>query len=161
MNDSERKKTIWHIVIFSFLVMVVAWIGPMLGGSPSSSGLGFIIWGTAPLLVSVLMRTVTRDWSDVGIRPAIRKNVLWYTVSILAYPVIMICTVLIGTMISVSSVSEFSIVPYLTTVLPALAVFFFFAIFEEFGWRGYLAPKLASVGNTFAIYAGMESAGGA
>jgi membrane protease YdiL (CAAX protease family) len=154
MNDPERKKTLWHIVIFSSLVTLVAWIGPMLGGSPSSPGLGFIIWGTAPLLVSVLMRAVTRDWSDVGIKPAVGKNILWYILSIVAYPVIMVCTVLIGIMISVSSVSGFSIVTYLATVLPALAVFFFFALFEEFGWRGYLAPKLASVGiNSYLAHA--------
>jgi membrane protease YdiL (CAAX protease family) len=30
-------------------------------------------------------------------------------------------------------------------VLPGLGVFFIFAIFEEFGWRGYLSPKIASL----------------
>ncbi|GAH73914.1 unnamed protein product, partial [marine sediment metagenome] len=46
MNDSERKKTIRYIVIFSVLVNVVAWTGPLLGGDPTSPGLGFLIWGT-------------------------------------------------------------------------------------------------------------------
>jgi membrane protease YdiL (CAAX protease family) len=146
MSDAERKKTIWYIVIFSFLVMVIAWMSPLLGGNPSSPGLGFLIWGIAPLLVSILMRSVTRDWSDVGVKPAIRKNVRWYILSIVAYPVIMVLTLLSGAMISISSVSGFSMGLYLQTVLPALAIFFIFALFEEFGWRGYLAPKLASIG---------------
>ena len=87
MNTSERKKTIWHIVIFSVLVNLVAWAGPMLGGDPTSPGLGFLVWGTAPILVSLVMRAVTRDWSDLGVRPGIRKNARWYVVSLLVYPV--------------------------------------------------------------------------
>ncbi len=39
MNDSERTKAIRYIVIFSVLVNVVAWIGPLLGGDPTSPGL--------------------------------------------------------------------------------------------------------------------------
>ncbi|MCJ7534349.1 MAG: hypothetical protein MUO57_02310, partial [Anaerolineales bacterium] len=87
MNDSDRKKTIRYIVIFSVLVNLVAWTGSLLGGDPTSPGLGFLIWGTAPILVSLLMRAVTRDWSDLGARPAIRTNIRWYLVSLLAYPV--------------------------------------------------------------------------
>ena len=146
MNDSEHKKTIWLVVIFSVLVTVVAWIGPGLGGSPASPGLGFILWGTAPLLVSLLMRAVTRDWSDLGLRPELKKNSRWYLLSALALPVLMVLTLLVGVLISISSVSEFSMGPYLQTALTALPIFFILAIFEEAGWRGYLAPKLASLG---------------
>jgi membrane protease YdiL (CAAX protease family) len=146
VDDSERKKTIRYIVVFSVLVNVVAWIGTLLGGDPTSPGLGFLIWGTAPILVSVLMRAVTRDWSDLGARPAIRENVRWYLVSLLAYPVAIALALLIGSLISASSVSEFSIGPYIRAALPAMVIFFFFALFEEVGWRGYLAPKMYSLG---------------
>jgi membrane protease YdiL (CAAX protease family) len=154
MNYSERKKTIRYIVIFSVLVNVVAWIGPFLGGDPTSPGLGFLIWGTAPILVSVLMRAVTRDWSDLGARPAIKKNIRWYLVSLLAYPVAIALALFIGSLISASSVSEFSMGPYIQAALPAMVIFFFFALFEEVGWRGYLAPKMYSLGiNTYVAHA--------
>jgi membrane protease YdiL (CAAX protease family) len=154
MNDSERKKTILFIIIFSILVNVVAWIGPLLGGDPTSPGLGFLIWGTAPLIVSLLMRSVARDWSDLGMRPGIRKNIRWYLVSGLAYPVAIALALLIGSLVSASSVSEFFIGSFIQAALPAIVIFFFFALFEEVGWRGYLAPKMYSLGiNVYLAHA--------
>lgn len=44
--------------------------------------------------------------------------------------------------------------PYLKMVLPGIAVFLITATFEEIGWRGYMVPKLASIGiNTYLAYA--------
>jgi membrane protease YdiL (CAAX protease family) len=145
MTNPERSQTIRYIVIFSVLVNLVAWLGPLLGGDPSSPGLGFLVWGTAPILVSLLMRAITRDWSDLGIKPEIKKNIRWYLISLLAYPVAIALALLIGYLISVTSFSEFSIGSYVQATLPAMVIFFFFALFEEVGWRGYLAPKMYSL----------------
>jgi membrane protease YdiL (CAAX protease family) len=154
MDASKRKQTTLYIVIYSVLVLGIAAISPLLGGSPASPGLGFMLWGTAPLLVAVLMRLVTRDWSDVGMRPGIRRNALWSIVSILAFPFSMVLSVFMGSLVQASSVSGFSLIPYFNTFLAALPMFFIFAIFEEFGWRGYLGPKLASLGiNDYLAYA--------
>lgn len=154
MKNDERKKTIWSIAIFCILVMVITFTAPLLGGSLSKPGPGVILWGMAPMLVALLMRTVTHDWSDAGFKPAIRKNVRWYLFIILGGPVMMVLLVLAGKITSFSAVSGFSLLPYLKMVLPGIVVFFITATFEEVGWRGYLVPKLASLGiNNFLAYA--------
>lgn len=154
MNITERSKAIQYVLIFSVLVNIVAWLGSLLGGDPGSPGIGFLIWGTAPILVSLLMRAVTRDWSDLGIRPAIRRNIGWYLVSLLAYPIAIGLTLLVGNLISVSSISNFSYGSFIQAALPAIVIFFLFALFEEVGWRGYLAPKMYSLGiNVYLAHA--------
>ena len=154
MSNTEHKRTIWNIVIFSLLVNIVAWIAPFLGGSPASPGLGFILWGTAPLLVSILIRMATKDWSDFGIKPAIGKNLGWYLLSLVALPVLMVVTLFVGVLLGFSSITEFAAGKFTQTFLTALPIFFIFAIFEEVGWRGYLSPKLDELGlNRFAASA--------
>lgn len=154
MDNAKRNKTIRNILIFSVLVNIVAWLGPLLGGDPTSPGIGFLVWGTAPILVSLLMRLVARDWSDLGIGPAVRSNIRWYLVSLLAYPVAIGLTLLVGNLISVSSISNFSSGSFIQAALPAIVIFFLFALFEEVGWRGYLAPKMYSLGiNVYLAHA--------
>lgn len=154
MNTAERKKTALFIAIFSILVTSLAFVAPLLGGSPSAMGLGFILWGAAPLLVALLMRLITRDWADAGLKPGFRRNAGWYLFVLVACPLLPGINLIVGAGLSVSWLSGFTWGPYLQMVLPGLAAFFLFAIFEEFGWRGYLVPKLASLEiNPFLGYA--------
>jgi len=146
MGSPDRKKTIRYLAIFAVLVNAVAWIGRMLGGDPTTPGIGFLIWGATPILVSLLIRAVTRDWSDFGARPEVKFNIRWYFVSLLAYPLVIAIVLAIGSSLSASSITTFTITSFVKAALPALVIYFFFAIFEEAGWRGYLAPKMYSLG---------------
>lgn len=154
MNETIAQKTISRVVIYAVLVNLIAWAGSLLGGDPAQPGPGFLVWGTAPFLSALLLRVLTRDWSDFGLKPRISKNAKWYLVSLLSYPLVIAITLLVGWLTSSSAISGFSWGAFLTALLPALVIYFFFAIFEEVGWRGYLTPKLYSLEmNAFAANA--------
>lgn len=154
MNTVLRKKTIIRIATFTILVIILAFLAPLLGGSPSAMGPGFILWGAAPLLTALLVRLATRDWADAGLRLALRENAGWYLLALIACPALAAINLIAGAWLSVSALDGFAWGAYLQMVLPGLAAFFGFAIFEEFGWRGYLVPKLASLRiNPFLGYA--------
>src|SRR5512138_1420886 len=117
MNAAERKKTIWLIAIFSILVTSLAFVAPLLGGSPSAMGPGFILWGAAPLLVALLMRLITRDWADAGLKPGSRSNAGWYLFVLVACPLLAGVNLIVGAGLSVSWLSGFAWGPYLQMVL--------------------------------------------
>jgi membrane protease YdiL (CAAX protease family) len=138
----NNQQTARRIIIFALLVNAVGWLGSFLGGDPTSPGLGFLIWGIAPIAVSLLMRAFTRDWSDLGIKPGVQENVPWYLLSLLAYPVGIALMLGLGTLFGATSFHDFSPGAFIQAVLPAMVLYLFFALFEEVGWRGYLAPKM-------------------
>jgi uncharacterized protein len=142
MTTPERQNTRWWVALFIVLVLTIAGISSVFAGP----GIGLIVWGTSPCLVAVFLRAVTHDWSDTGMRPALRMNRTWYAISGGAYPLIMGIMLAVGVGLSVVSVSGFALGRYLQIVLPAFMVFVVFAFLEEYGWRGYLVPKLAAMG---------------
>jgi membrane protease YdiL (CAAX protease family) len=146
MGTGERGRTVIKVVVFTAAVNVVAWLGPLLGGDPTSIGPGFIVWGVAPILVAFLMSFFTKDWKDFGVRPHFRSNGRFYLLSVLAYPVAIAVVLLLGTLTGASRLENFSAAAFMEVFLPLLVTFLLFAIFEEVGWRGYLASKVYSLG---------------
>ena len=154
MSTQDNKRTIRNILLFTLLVNALAWLGPLLGGDPSELGLGFLIWGVAPLASCLIVRAVTRDWGDLGIRPQFRKHRVWYLVSLLAYPAAIAIALGLGAAQNVVRFQGFTWPVFIQAFVPALIIYLTFAIFEEFGWRGYLAPKMYSLGlNVFVAHA--------
>jgi membrane protease YdiL (CAAX protease family) len=139
---TNRKQTIRNIFIFAILVNGLAWLGPVLGGDPSTPGPGFLVWGTAPIVSALVMVFLLRDKVSLGLRPAFRGNGRWYALSVLAYPIIIAVVLALGLLLGASSIRDFTVPAFATAMIPLAVIYFIFAFFEEVGWRGYLAPKV-------------------
>lgn len=149
----DKKQTIRNIIIFIILVTGLAWLGPVLGGDPTEPGLGFLIWGTAPLVSALVMKFLFRDDVSMGFKLKLKGNGRLYALSILSYPVTITIIVAVGLWLGASSIQNFSLPAFVTAMIPLAVTFFIFAIFEEIGWRGYLAPKVYSVNDKLAGHA--------
>jgi membrane protease YdiL (CAAX protease family) len=149
----ERMKTKRNLIIFTVLVLGLSWLGKWLDiqtQSPVGNGPGTLIWIASPLLISFLLSGFAGDgWKDLGIKPNFKGNLLWYLISILVYPIVIILALLIGSLIGGVFFLDFSasqIGLLLRAALIGIAIGFVKNIFEEFSWRGYLAPKIYSLG---------------
>ena len=142
MVTTNRKQSLRNIIIFFILVTALGWLGPVLGGDPSTPGPGFLVWATAPMVSALVMKFLLRDEVSLGFKPAFRGNGRWYALSILVYPVTITLVLALGLLLGASTISNFSAPAFVTALIPLAVTFFIFAFFEEVGWRGYLAPKV-------------------
>ena len=158
MGTHNNKRTIRNLIIFTILVLASGWLGrwiDALTGSSSSAGMGMLIWITAPLVISFLLRALTGDgWRDLGIKPAFKGNGVWYAISILVYPLCATLIVVIGLAAGVISFSASATGGMFVQAFTLLLVSQILTnIPEEFGFRGYLAPKMYGLpSNTFVAH---------
>ena len=145
MMKTNQKPAIRNIIIFTILVNVLAWLGPVLGGGPSAPGPGFLVWATAPLVSALVMKFLLRDEVSLGFKPAFKGNGRWYALSVLAYPVTIAVVLALGLLLGASTISNFTAPAFVTAMIPLAVTFLIFAFFEEVGWRGYLSPKVYSL----------------
>jgi membrane protease YdiL (CAAX protease family) len=142
MTTRNRKRATRNIIIFTFLVNGLAWLGPVLGGDPTTPGLGFLIWATAPIVSALVMKLLLRDKVSLGFKPAFKGNGRWYALSVLVYPVTIGVVLALGLLLGASTISNLTVPTFMTAMIPLAVTFFIFAFTEEVGWRGYLAPKV-------------------
>lgn len=161
MFSKYDKKTVRNVLIFSLVVISCGWLGRLIDlkvGTDANGSLGQLVWIISPLISTIILRSFTGDgWRDFGIKPNFRKNIFPYLVSILFIPIMTVIIVLIGHNLKLIDTSNLSSV-FLLSFGFALIPMFIKNIFEEFAWRGYLAPKLFSLGiNRFVshIYVGV------
>ena len=160
-QNQSKKNTVRNLVIFTFFVLAFSWVGRYLDtilGSEPSKGIGITLWLISPLVISFLLRGFAGDgWKDLGIKPVITGNVLWYAVGILVYPICVLLIFLIGKVAGTISFPGFSsetVTVFIQTMVFIIGMSFIKNIFEEFAWRGYLAPKMYSLGiNIFVAHA--------
>ncbi|HSL47263.1 MAG TPA: CPBP family glutamic-type intramembrane protease [Anaerolineales bacterium] len=151
-NESKRR-TIRNLAIFIFFILASGWLGRGLDGlmgNPSAESLGMLLWIITPLAVTLLLRTFAGDgWKDFGIRPNFKGNWVWYGVALLVYPVLTALVLIIGGslgFITFPGLSADTLGLLLQAFALGLLPQFIKNIFEEAPWRGYLAPKVYSLG---------------
>lgn len=128
-----------------------------------------VMW--APAIAHVLTRVVTREgWADVGLRPKLRRGwpywlAAWFLPGLLTVIGMVAFFALLPAYFDPSLSTLMGMLPPSVSIDPwvlAVAQLFqamliaplinsFFTFGEEFGWRGYLQPKLMPLGGRRAI----------
>ncbi len=151
-NNLGNKITIRNLSIFILVVVISGWIGHWLDtfiNNQETETPGMGLWLITPSIFALLLRIFAKDgWKDFGLKPNLKGNIRWYLISLLAFPVIITLTILIGKGLGLISTPTFSISTvgvFAYTFLLGLLPMFIKNIFEEFAWRGYLAPKVYSL----------------
>lgn len=145
MATTDRQRATRAIIIFTALMSGLAWGGAQLGGTPTEPGLGLLVWGAAPIGAALIMKLVLRDKVDMGWRPRLRGNGRWYLLSLLFFPAVMGSALAAGLLLGAATLHPMNLTTLASVVAPAAVIYTVFAFFEEVGWRGYLAPKMATV----------------
>jgi membrane protease YdiL (CAAX protease family) len=153
--NSTQKRTIRNLIIFVVCIIAIPWLGVGMdlgrGADPhdQNNSLGWLLFILTPLLASLLLRAFAGDgWKDFGLNPAFKGNWKWYLFALLFHPLSIALILLLGSSLGVTSIPDVSTMKLtligqalLTMLIPS----FIKNIFEEFAWRGYLAPKMLSV----------------
>ncbi len=153
MQTQETRHTRRNLIIFAVLVLGIAVLARVVepltvppDAEPGASGLGQLLWIIAPLGVMLLLRIFGGDgWGDLGLRPNFKGNGFWWLVSILVFPVVITLSVLIGALLGGLKLDLDMSSAFLAALLPGLISAAIKNLFEEFAWRGYLAPKVYSL----------------
>jgi hypothetical protein len=161
IQNQGNKTTVRNLAIFVVLILASGWLGrglDVLMGNSSAESLGMLVWIVTPLGLTVVLHTFAGDgWNDFGIKPNFKENWVWYVVAILAFPVLTALVLLIGSGLGFVTFPNLSAnTPGLLLQAFALGLLpqFIKNIFEEAPWRGYLAPKVYSLGlNDFVGHA--------
>lgn len=147
------NKTVRNVIIFAAATLLGGFLGIAIDqANPPADpmqGLGALVWLATPLLTHLLLRAYGGDgWKDGGLRPHLRSNGRWYLFALLSFPLVAFVIMVVGALFGVTSLDGFA-EQGLAAFLSLLGVNFAAAmmknIFEEFAWRGYLTPRLATL----------------
>jgi membrane protease YdiL (CAAX protease family) len=153
MHTQNKERTRRNLAIFTVLVLGLAVLAGVIepltvppGAEPGTPGLGQLLWIIAPLGVMLLLRIFGGDgWADFGLRPNFKGNGFWWLVSVLVFPVVITISVLIGALLRGLELDVNMFSAFAAALLTGLISALIKNIFEEFAWRGYLAPKVYSL----------------
>lgn len=147
------NKTVRNVIIFAAATLLGGFLGAAIDrANPPADplqGPGALVWLATPLLTHLLLRAFGGDgWKDGGLRPRFRSNGRWYLFALLSFPLVAFVMVAVGALLGVTSLDGFAeqgMAAFLSLLGFNFAAAMIKNIFEEFAWRGYLTPRLASL----------------
>jgi len=153
MNTQDKKRTKRNLIIFILFVLGLAVLGSVIepftvspNAEPGASGLGQLLWIISPLGIMLLLRIFGGDgWVDFGLRPNFKGNGFWWLVSVLVFPVVITISMLLGNLLGGLELDGNMLSAFQAALFTGLIAALIKNIFEEFAWRGYLAPKVYSL----------------
>jgi uncharacterized protein len=146
MNQDRKIKR--NIAVYIIGVLFLATIGGVV--TASGNEIGGLIFIISPILMMILLRFFGGDgWKDAGLSLNLKESWQWYLFSLFVYPIIMTMVIVLGVVLGVTKLNGNP-----NSLLPVFAVGFavqliprmIFAMFEEWGWRGYLEPRFVALG---------------
>jgi membrane protease YdiL (CAAX protease family) len=150
MHTSSPRPTLRNLAIFCLVVLSAGWLGYGLDQAlqnPPDQSLGLLLWLVLPTLALIVLRTFAGDgWQDFGWWPGWARNAPWYLLSALIYPHSALLVLGLGVALELVTVNGAVTIVWATAAGAALIPSFIKNIFEEFAWRGHLAPKVHSLG---------------
>ena len=121
----------------------------LVGNKNLSNGFGIGLWILAPLLFSFIFRGFKKnEWKDIGLKIYFKSNIFLYIIAFFLPIIISIILILLGFFtksFEQETISTLNISQVIPLLLPLIIGNIIKNIFEEFGWRGYLVPKIFKV----------------
>jgi membrane protease YdiL (CAAX protease family) len=139
-----------RLAVFVVAVLGLGWVGPVIDRAVGTDGggPGQLVWLFLPIGAAMLLRWKGGDgFADAGLRAHYRRHHRWYDVSSAFYPIAMLTAIGGGIAVGHWEIyDDWAPLRFAATAAFALIPFTFAAIAEEFGWRGYLTPRLEALG---------------
>jgi len=135
------------VATYAVGVLVLSVLGSLVlaGDTDKATSPGALLFVLGPVLMAVALRTLGREgWSDAGLR--LGRGPGWYVLAALLFPVLSAVVVVVGVLTGGTHVTSGALPVLLTLTLTGLVPRLLFSAFEEWGWRGYLEPRLAALG---------------
>lgn len=147
------NKTARNLIIFTLVTLTCGFAGialDQLAPPPDPmQGLGALVWLVSPLLAVILLRAFGGDgWADFGLGLKLKTAWRWYLLTLAIVLVVMLVPLGLALLFGAAALAGFAAqgpAAFLSLVGVAFVSSAVKNIFEEFAWRGYLAPRFAAL----------------